>query len=294
MKKVKLEIGFMPELLGVAALVISLYFVHNLFTATGVMVAMIFTSSVVQKGLNKMGVHVFSQNMHGHYMRMRVKPSNPKSPAQMTSRGSFAHISRSWRGLTDFERGQWNKYAEVNHTSDKLGFKIPISGFHWYMKVNMPLYYMGKEILTNTPAPQLAPNGVKYGEFKAEYDEQTNELTSLKIDYSVVYSTMDYQDEAHMKETVRLQTLSNVAFEIFVSQAESKGKTSWRSSHYRFGTCISRDSLTTGTLDLTDVVNRLVLPAPDKVFKKNIYFKIRQVSVTSGVYNWWDVLCYKS
>ena len=68
MKKSKLEIGFLPEIFGVSALVISLYFVHNLFTATGVMVAMIFTLSVVQKGLNKMGVHVFSQNKHGHYL----------------------------------------------------------------------------------------------------------------------------------------------------------------------------------------------------------------------------------
>ena len=60
-----------------------------------------------------------------------------------------------------------------------------------------------------------------------------------------------------MKETVRLQTLSNVAFEIFVSQAESKGKTSWKSAHYRFGACILRNSLTTGTLDLTDDGNKI-------------------------------------
>ena len=226
-------------------------------------------------------------------MRMRVKPSNPKSQAQMTSRGAFAHISRSWRGLTDFEREQWNKYAEVNYTSNKLGFKRAISGFHWYMKVNMPLCYMGKPILTNTPEAQLAPNAVEYGEFKAEYDEQTNELTSLTIDYSVVYSTLDYRNEVHMNETVRLQTLSNVAFEIFVSQAESKGKTSWKSAHYSFGACIFRDSLTTGTLDLTDAVTRLVLPAPDKDIKKNIYFKIRQVSLGGGIYNSQDVLCYR-
>jgi len=294
MKKSKSETGFLPEILGVAALVISLYYVHNLFTATGVMVALIFTSSVVEKGLNKMGVHVFSQNMHGHYMRMRVKPRNPKSPAQMTSRGAFAHISRSWRGLTDDEREKWVKYAQVNYTSNKLGFKRAISGFHWFMKVNMPLYYMGKEILTDTPKFQLAPNNVKYGEFKAEYDGQTNELTSLTIDYSVIYSSSDYVDAAKMRETVRLQTLSNVAFEIFVSQVESKGKMSWRSAHYKFGTCISRDSLTTGTLDLTDAVTRLVLPAPDKAIKKNIFFKIRQVSLKGGIYNPPEVLCYKS
>ena len=293
MNKSKFEIGFLPEILGVAALVISLYFVHNLFTATGVMVAMIFTSSVVEKGLNKMGVHVFSQNMHGHYMRMRVKPRNPKSQAQMTSRGAFAHISRSWRGLTDFQRGQWNSYAETHYTSNKLGFKRAISGFHWFMKVNMPLYYMGKEVLTDTPEAQLAPNSVNYGEFEAEYDEQTNKLTSLTIDYSLVYSTLDYQDEAHMKETVRLQTLSNVAFEIFVSQAEPKGKTSWKSAHYSFGACILRDSLTTGTLDLTDAVTRLVLPPPDKDIRKNIYFKIRQVNLESGVTDYWDILCYR-
>ena len=105
----------------------------------------------------------------------------------MTLRGAFGQISKSWRGLTDFEREQWNKYAEVNYTSNKLGFKRAISGFHWYMKVNTPLYYMGKPILTSAPAPQLAPNAVKYGEFKAEYDEQTNGLTSLTLDYSVVY-----------------------------------------------------------------------------------------------------------
>ena len=41
------------------------------------------------------------------------------------------------------------------------------------------------------------------------------------------------------------------------------------------------------------MVTRLVLPAPDKNLKTNIYFKIRQVSLEGGIYNSTDVLCYR-
>lgn len=274
MKKIKLEIGLIPEILGVAALVISLYYVHNLFTATGVMIAMIFTSSVAEKALNKSGKNVFSKNLHGHYMKLRVKPSNPKTKAQMSSRKAFGAISSRWKGLTTFERGEWNSYASIHWTSNKLGFKRALSGFHWYMKVNTPLYYMGKEMLKRAPKDLYQAYPARYGEFKAEYDTETHEVKKLTVDYTV--------DD----------TNDNIVFEIFISQAESKGKTSWRSAHYKYGTCLPRETMPTGTLDLTEAVLRVVNPMPNEIIRKKIFFKIRQVNVEFGQFEEWEVLSW--
>ena len=106
--------NYLVELAGALILMVSMIAIHNYLAATGVMVAAIFISSTIDRVRNKLGKHVFSRNKAGDFMRLRVKPSNPKTQAQMTSRGSFTQISRQWKTLTPFMREMWNKFAETN------------------------------------------------------------------------------------------------------------------------------------------------------------------------------------
>ena len=112
MKKNRLK--FSVELAGMLILGVSMFAMHHYYAASGVVFAAIFISSTMDRVRNKLEKHVFSRNKSGDYMRLRVKPSNNKTVAQMTSRGTFAQISRQWKTLTPMMHHLWNQYGEVN------------------------------------------------------------------------------------------------------------------------------------------------------------------------------------
>ena len=264
MKKVHLKLSV--ELAGMLILGVSMLAMHNYFAATGVMFAAIFISSTLDRIRNKMEKHVFSRNKSGDFMRLRVKPSNPKTKAQMTSRGAFTQISRQWRTLTPFMREEWNKYSSVNPVSNKFGFQIYLSGFNWYMKVNTPLLYMGLET-------KISPWNVtkiqypEFGECKSEFDENTSVLNSFKINYTLGSNSPD------------------IYFEIFMSNKVSSGITSINSVSYRYATKIPTNS--GGQLELIDAIAARDQLWMKKDFNYMIYFKIRQVNAVDGTTEAW-------
>ena len=270
----KSEIKFLPEVAGVLALVWSLYYLHNILAATGVSLAAIFISSTLDRIRNKMERHVFSNNKSGDYMKLRVKPRNPKSPAQMTSRGAFTHVSRQWRLLTPLMHQTWNNFGANNPLTNNLGVQINLSGFGWFMKVNIPLCYMGKEIKL-FPATYNELVAPRFGKCNAEYDEDTHVLKSLKADY------------------IGTDTSPDVVFEVFMSDKLSAGKTSYKSAPNRFSMIIPRTGYPEGQLDLTAAIDKTVGLWKDNDLDRMIYFKVRQVNLFFGTTDAWQVLGYQ-
>lgn len=39
---------------------------------------------------------VFSSNKYGGYVKLRKKPTNPKTPEQLETRGKFSQVSKAW------------------------------------------------------------------------------------------------------------------------------------------------------------------------------------------------------
>ena len=265
----KFQINHSVELAGVLILVVSMLVIRNVIAATGVMFAVIFISSTLDKVRNKLGKNVFSQNKSANFMRTRVKPSNPKSQAQMTSRGSFTQISRQWKTLTPLTRELWNQYAAVNPITNKLGMPIQISGFNWFMKKNIPLNYMGIEIMVLP----FAGNDVKqtyYGNSKAEYDENTGNLTSFTINYKGGSES------------------ANVYYEVFMSRQVSTGVTSNRSVTYTYLTKVASNG--GGQIEIADALAAKGKAWTNRDPQTAVYFKIRQVNIISGYADaWWSV-----
>ena len=269
MKKNGIEI--LVEAAGVLILVVSMVVIHNFLAATGVVVAAIFISSTMDKMRNRLGNNVFSQNHSANFIRLWVRPRNPKSPAQMGSRGAFTEISRRWRTLTPFIQTEWNKYAMANPVTNNLGVQVYITGFNWFLKVNIPLQYMGLEIklVPCTINQFVAPI---YGECETKYDANTGLLNSFKVNYT---NTDDFP---------------NVYFEVFMSQKLSGGITSALAASYRYSVKIPR--LLDGQIDLTEAI------ATTAGFWRNtdtdqcVYFKIRQINTDWGTTDTWQYIRY--
>ena len=159
----------------------------------------------------------------------------------------------------------------ANPVTNNLGVQVYITGFNWFLKVNIPLQYMGLEI-------KLAPCGINqfvapiYGACEAEYDANTGLLNSFKATYT------------------NTDTLPNVYFEVFMSQKLSGGVTSALAASYRYSTKIPR--LLDGQIDLTEAIATTAGLWRNTDTDQCIYFKIRQINTDWGTTDAWQYIRY--
>lgn len=99
------------------------------------------------------GGTTFSKQGGGNYVRRRVRPTNPKSAAQVAQRAKFSQQSQAWRGLTDAERAAWNAAAKSGEFPFKtlLGDSFNGSGSQAFSAVNNMVVAAGGAALTAPP-----------------------------------------------------------------------------------------------------------------------------------------------
>jgi len=93
----------------------------------------------------------YSKNGGTNYIRRRVKGTNVRSNSQISQRYIQAMLSRSWGELTQAERDAWDLATKTYTYSNKLGQRGTISGFQYYLKLNMPLAKLGQTLLVDPP-----------------------------------------------------------------------------------------------------------------------------------------------
>lgn len=73
------------------------------------------TTGILMGGLSgKAGTVVFVRGALGDtYVRTRVRPRNPRTPAQMQLRAFMTEAGQVWRGMTVAEVAKWKDYAKV-------------------------------------------------------------------------------------------------------------------------------------------------------------------------------------
>jgi hypothetical protein len=108
---------------------------------------------LISEARGKMNGTVFSRNTYGGYMRAKVSPIQPRTPAQQAVRQSMASIASSWRNLTDDQRAAWNALAQQVTRINVFGDNLPLTGFNLYGRLNRTLDQVGASRLTD--APQL-------------------------------------------------------------------------------------------------------------------------------------------
>lgn len=90
------------------------------------------------------GGMVASHNRFGGYIRDRVIPVNPSSPAQIAVRGFMAQLSNAWIDiLTQVQRDDWTTYADNVPLVDALGQSITLTGMNMYVRSNIPALQAG-------------------------------------------------------------------------------------------------------------------------------------------------------
>ncbi len=109
--------------------------------------------AIVVDGSGKLGGHVFTKNRAGHAMRTKVTPSNPRTASQSGARANLTTLSKSWAGLTEAQRLQWNGAVASFKKTNIFGDGVSPSGFNLYQKLNNNLLNVGASVITAPPAP---------------------------------------------------------------------------------------------------------------------------------------------
>jgi hypothetical protein len=113
--------------------------------------------AIVVAGSGKIGGHVASKNRGGAYLRTKVTPTNPNSPAQAGARALLASLSTGWSELTEAQRDSWNGAVKDYATTDIFGDIKNPSGINLYVKLNANLLGSGQSALTSAPAKVEIP-----------------------------------------------------------------------------------------------------------------------------------------
>lgn len=131
-----------------------------------------------------MGGITFSRNKGGNYARLRIKPTDPSSTAQMNMRVAMCNTSRLWsQSLTAEQRTAWNEYAEANPVPSRLGGWLTLSGHQFFCGLNSRLAMVGSNPQLSPPTTN-APSGVSITVTGDELD-QSIEITFAPAPLSI-------------------------------------------------------------------------------------------------------------
>jgi len=91
----------------------------------------------------KRGDRVWQSNRYGQYSYAAFVPANPRTPAQVAVRGVFGGVSARWRKLTEEQRVIWCAAAKHKKSRVRLRQCGPLTGFLYFVKINVALANRG-------------------------------------------------------------------------------------------------------------------------------------------------------
>jgi hypothetical protein len=86
---------------------------------------------------------VWQRNRFGQYCYKAFIPFNPRSPAQVAVRGTFGAVSARWRELGEEQRIIWCRAARTKKSKPRLLQCGRLTGFLYFVKINVPLANRG-------------------------------------------------------------------------------------------------------------------------------------------------------
>jgi hypothetical protein len=113
--------------------------------------------SVPESG--KVGPVVHLATKYGQVAKQWAEPRDPRTPLQMTRRGSWAFVSRKWQDLTPEQQTAWDVMSADRAVMAFLGRDTPLPGFDLYVHVNIGRLAIGLSLLeVPCPLPSFSPN----------------------------------------------------------------------------------------------------------------------------------------
>ena len=114
--------------------------------------ALIKFGQIIAEARGSLAGTVFSRNTAGSYMRQKVSPVQPRTPAQTLVRTLLTAVAQAWRGLTEAERIAWNTVAVIFTNVNVFGDNVPLTGFGLHSKLNRNRQEINEALLTEPPA----------------------------------------------------------------------------------------------------------------------------------------------
>lgn len=118
---------------------------------------MLVRYSMLADASGSIGGLVASHNRAGQYLRTRVRPTNPSSPAQVQVRTIFANLSTAWATLTDDQRDTWVTYALNVPVTGVFGEPLKLTGHTMFVRSNAARQQAGLARIDNGPTIFAAP-----------------------------------------------------------------------------------------------------------------------------------------
>lgn len=80
----------------------------------------------------------FSHNRGGPYARARVVPVDPETPEQLAMRAAMTYLADRWTNtLTTDQRNAWQRFANLNRHTNRIGDERKISGRAEFFRANL-------------------------------------------------------------------------------------------------------------------------------------------------------------
>ncbi len=208
---------------------------------------------VIVGGSGKLGGHVVTKNRAGYAIRTKVTPSNPQTTFQANVRARLTTISKSWAGLSDAQRLQWNTAVDSFKSTNIWGDGVTPSGFNLFQKLNNNILLSGGTAITTPPTPAAV---VGLTAFTA---------TAVHAGASTLTFTVDSNSGATQ------------FLEIWATESVPAGKTFVKNKFRLIGSIVS----TTASPYTATTLYNAKFGAPGAAGKK-IYFRIVGVNQTTG------------
>lgn len=107
--------------------------------------------NIVAEARGKVGGVVFSRNTGGAYVRAKVSPVQPRTPAQLNQRSRMTEVAKTWGTLTEAQRSAWKSFSLDFKKRDVLGLGKQRSAQQMYMFCNLALSSVGFPLIANPP-----------------------------------------------------------------------------------------------------------------------------------------------
>jgi hypothetical protein len=107
--------------------------------------------NVVAEARGKLGGIVFSRNTGGAYVRQKVSPVQPRTPAQLNQRSRLTAVSKVWETLSESQRSAWKSFSLEAKKRDVLGLQKQRTAQQMFMFCNLALDSVGYALILNPP-----------------------------------------------------------------------------------------------------------------------------------------------
>ncbi len=150
-------------------------------------------TALVSDIAGSVGGSIFAKAGNTHYIRTKTTPVNKVSPTQGAQRQFIGSLTQSWRNLNPNERMLWSAFALNQPTTNRVGDKVTLSGFNWYIKLNSNLHLAGEPIILIPPlvTESIFISGLFFSIVNATNSLAVLHVPPIPINYAyIVYATV--------------------------------------------------------------------------------------------------------